>query len=377
MPATPAALRELRDRVAAIQWRINGLALASAFCKASAALLAAAAITVLAAYLAPPEIFGAIAGASGLAAMTSCALVAYRSWRGWVSLRAAARLADRTARLQDRLSTALWTAERAPAPRLAPLLVLDALERAGSWQPERIAPRRIPRAAVLPVLTLCALIAALIAVRRASREAMPQPASYAESAKPAPRDARKRIPRTHPLFAARGADRSEGSAAPVHGPRSTASGETALEEREQTSADSAGGEPAEGRQAKAGLAGTLQAMILGQPGTESPRSGQQPTRELENARRVSPGRTDVARRLSRGCGRRTRLDCDPDRVDIAVPFGLEFGWGSPRHGEAAAAMGGSRASNRREPGRRKLTRSSRLGARSRWPRPARGHGGIA
>ncbi len=277
MPATPAALREVRDRVGTLQWRRNRLALLGAICQGIAALVAAAAVAILAAGFASPETFGAIAMGGAFAAVAACTAAAYRLWCRWLSLPAAARLADSAAHLQDRLATAVWIAEKAPPPRLAALLVLDALERAASWKPERIEPRRVPPAVVLPPLSLCLLIAALFAVRHLGRETAPRIADRAvpESAQLASRNAAERAAQRDSLTAARTFDprQRRGALATDSDSAATASGHEGGE-----GAPRAGGAAglAASRGAVTTLAGKLQAMILGRRGADAPPSRASP-----------------------------------------------------------------------------------------------------
>ena len=163
MPAAMSvAGAEVERRLVEIQRRLNRRALTRALCSVGGALLCLLAAVVWAAAHGSAQLYTTVAYAAAGAGFAALAATAWRLRKGRLSLLDTAHLVDRQGRLQERLSTALWVQQSGTRPRLAPALIADTLARQLVWAPDRIAPRRLPRAAYFPVGGLALLALAVL-----------------------------------------------------------------------------------------------------------------------------------------------------------------------------------------------------------------------
>lgn len=147
MPA-PEGLAGVDRQLRAVRQRANRFVLLDAACATATVLsLLAAALTAAALWGSSAMFRLATALALvGTAAAVAAALVYARRHR--VDVIAAARIADRRARLSDRLTTlAALPRDRESSP-LLPLLVAQTADLGALWRPARAFPRRLPRGAL-------------------------------------------------------------------------------------------------------------------------------------------------------------------------------------------------------------------------------------
>lgn len=99
--------------------------------------------------------FAAGGAAAAGVAMLSVVFIARSVRRGLLGAARSAAWADRQAELEGRLVTLVEIGCRDPGPQEAffwPLLLQENLQRLGSWRPERLVPRRLPRGALATAL---------------------------------------------------------------------------------------------------------------------------------------------------------------------------------------------------------------------------------
>jgi len=161
MPAVPAALAEIEDRLAEIRYRLNRRTLVSVLCPIVAALLVVAALITWSAARGTAESFAIALWAGGAAAAIVLAWGALSLANRWLSLAEVARLADERAGLRERLSTVHWLARAGNPSPLAPVLIVDTFEQRARWQASAIVPRRFPWEIGAPLAALALLGAAL------------------------------------------------------------------------------------------------------------------------------------------------------------------------------------------------------------------------
>lgn len=161
MPAVPAALAEIEDRLEEIRYRLNRRTLLSVLSPVVATFLILAALVTWSAARGTAESFTLALWAGGAV----CALVLVRGIfalvNRWLSVADAARLADERAGMRERLSTVHWLARSGQQLPLAPVVIADALEQRPRWQASAIIPRRFPWELGLPLGGLLALAAAV------------------------------------------------------------------------------------------------------------------------------------------------------------------------------------------------------------------------
>jgi hypothetical protein len=115
--------------------------------------------------------WGGVAVSVGVAAW--CVLTVRRRW---VDIAATAHLADHRGALTDRLATLIDLRFHPRPSRLAPVLVAQILALRQQWQPQRIAPRRVPRSVYAVIGALLALAFTAFVERRPP---VPPPAATA------------------------------------------------------------------------------------------------------------------------------------------------------------------------------------------------------
>jgi hypothetical protein len=173
MPGVSMGFAEVEGRVRALQRRLNWLTVQHAF-YVSATLVTLATALIIALALRGRAGWFAVALWAGLGTATaSVVLAGLRIRRQWLSLAQVAHLADRRARLDDRLLTALSIRERR-AP-LAVLLLDQLGATAPRWDVAALAPRRVPRSVFALPLALAALIATAFYARPPAPPVAPPP----------------------------------------------------------------------------------------------------------------------------------------------------------------------------------------------------------
>jgi hypothetical protein len=143
---------EVEAQISAIRRRRNSLAVQRALAAGLSAALLGGSVVVGAALRGSS---GPFAIAVVLTAAGTVACIGYmvrHTWRDWLSLPAAAQLADTRAALKDRLTTLLAVAPISPVPPLRPLLLDQVLQARQHWGVETLAPRRVsPWLALVPL----------------------------------------------------------------------------------------------------------------------------------------------------------------------------------------------------------------------------------
>ena len=166
MPALTLGLAEVEERLRALRRRLNSVtAQHSAYLGISAVLLVVATLIVLG-LRAPSSAFrfGVWVGALlVIGVLTACVTLARRRW---LNMQATAHLIDQRGQLTDRLATLLDLRLRPRPSRLAPILVAQTLALGSRWQARHVAPRRVPRSALLAIASLLTLVAATFVERR-------------------------------------------------------------------------------------------------------------------------------------------------------------------------------------------------------------------
>ncbi|MFI5394225.1 MAG: hypothetical protein ACHQ9S_01720 [Candidatus Binatia bacterium] len=173
MPAITLGLAEVEERLRALRRRLNFVtAQHSAYLAMSLVLLVAALLIILG-LRASASVFRIAAWGSTLVLIGAGAACVVYARRHWLDVRATAHLVDERGQLTDRLATLVDLRLRPRPSRLAPVLVAQALALGARWQAQRIAPRRIPRSAVLVIASLLALGATTLVERHTARPASP------------------------------------------------------------------------------------------------------------------------------------------------------------------------------------------------------------
>lgn len=177
MPAITLGLAEVEERLRALRRRLNFVtAQHSAYLGTSLVLLAAALLIILG-LRASASVFRIAAWGSTLVVIGAGAACVVQARRHWLDARATAHLVDERGQLTDRLATLVDLRLRPRPSRLAPVLVAQTLALGPRWQAQRIAPRRIPRSALLVIASLLALGATTLVERPTSPPVSPAAAS--------------------------------------------------------------------------------------------------------------------------------------------------------------------------------------------------------
>jgi len=157
MPNSELGLADVSVRLRSLCRRVNTFTALHAGAVCLAVLLAGLALR----FALGPQRFGALPAGLGLLAFSTTvawALLFVR--RHWLIPGEAARLADRQAALDERLTTLLALGDSSIGNRLLPLLVAQALDLGDRWQPDRLLPRAYPRSVYVAAAALLALLAA-------------------------------------------------------------------------------------------------------------------------------------------------------------------------------------------------------------------------
>lgn len=159
MPAMTVGFSEIEERLRLLRRRLNSLTLQHVlYVTGSVAVLAATLLIVLALRTRPSVFsvaFWTILGAVG----SSLGVAGRQLRRQWVSVERACRWADQQAHLDDRLATLLAHRQHPRRSRLTGVLISQALALRHRWQPQTLAPHRVPRSVCLFGGSLMALLA--------------------------------------------------------------------------------------------------------------------------------------------------------------------------------------------------------------------------
>lgn len=174
MPAITLGLAEIEERLRALRWRLNAVAVQhGAYLSASVLVLVVAGLLFLALRGSAPAFrLAAWTGAAiSLGVIAACALFLHRRW---LDSQATAHLVDRRAQLTDRLATAIDLRLRPRPSRLAPVLVAQTLGLGTRWQLQQLAPRRVPRSVFVLLASILVLaLTAFTVPREPSSESPP------------------------------------------------------------------------------------------------------------------------------------------------------------------------------------------------------------
>jgi hypothetical protein len=166
MPAITLGLAEVEDRLRVLRRRLNSVtAQHSVYVSLSAIMLVLAALIVLG-LRASAMTFRIAAWGGALLSVGAVAAAMISLRRRWLDVHATAHLADRQGKLTDRLATLVDLRARPRTSRLGSVLVGQALALGAQWQPQRIAPRRVPRSVFLLVASLLALASTALVNRQ-------------------------------------------------------------------------------------------------------------------------------------------------------------------------------------------------------------------
>lgn len=174
MPAITLGLAEVEERLRVLRRRLNAVtAQHSVYLSLSVVTVALSGLIIVGLRGSTSAFRTSMWGAvvCGLAAIAWGAGAA--RWR-WLDVTATARLADRRAALADRLVTLVDLRLRPRPSRLAPVLVAQLLALSKTWQPQLIAPRRVPRSVYTLLASLLVLSSTAFVERRPP--AFPPPA---------------------------------------------------------------------------------------------------------------------------------------------------------------------------------------------------------
>ena len=120
--------------------------------------------------------FAAGSAAVGGLAVLSIVLIARRVGPGLLGAARSAAWSDRRAELEGRLVTVLEIGRRNPGRQEAffwPLLLEENAQRLGTWRPERLVPRRLPRASLASALAATLAVCATLVLAPSLRPAPP------------------------------------------------------------------------------------------------------------------------------------------------------------------------------------------------------------
>ncbi len=196
MPAITLGLAEVEERLHALRRRLNAVtAQHSVYVCLSVTISVLSALIILA-LRGSAVAFRAATWSGGILCLAAGIWGWATARRRWLDVAATAHLADRRGGLTDRLITLVDLRARPRPARLAPVLVAQLLGLSKQWQPQRIAPRRVPRSLLVLLASLLALGSTAFIERR-------PPAPPGQTAVAAA-DARTAVAANAPFAAGRG-----------------------------------------------------------------------------------------------------------------------------------------------------------------------------
>ena len=174
--SSPHALDPIRQQLARVRRRHNLHETQRGLFLVVGTLGVAVTLVVLLALWGSARGFAAGSAAVAGLAVPSIVLIGRRVGRGLLGAARSAAWADRRAELEGRLVTVLEIGRRDPGRQEAffwPLLLEENVQRLGAWRPERLVPRRLPRAALAGALAATLALCATLALAPSLRPAPP------------------------------------------------------------------------------------------------------------------------------------------------------------------------------------------------------------
>ncbi|HVO26900.1 MAG TPA: hypothetical protein VMW56_25090 [Candidatus Margulisiibacteriota bacterium] len=166
MPAITLGLTEVEKRLHALRRRLNAVTAQHCVYVCVSIAMAVLSALIILALRGSAAAFRAATWSGGIL----CLVVSVWGWltmrRRWLDVAATAQLADRRGGLTDRLITLVDLQARPRPARLAPVLVAQLLALSTQWQPQQIAPRRVPRSVWALLTSLLALGSTALIERR-------------------------------------------------------------------------------------------------------------------------------------------------------------------------------------------------------------------
>lgn len=164
----------IHEEMQALRRRLNGLAAQQTAALALSTGIIAATVLILTALRGGSNAFTVVSALAGATAVSTAVILTWRLRRRWLSLAAAAHLADQRSALDGRLVTLL--ADPAPSSPLRPLLLQQIEHATPRWRVDQLAPRRVAPATMLVPATLLLCGATLFLLRPpATAIGYPQP----------------------------------------------------------------------------------------------------------------------------------------------------------------------------------------------------------
>jgi len=170
MSGVMLGLAEVETQLRSLRRRLNLYRLQGVLYPVAALMALVASVLISLALRSTPSLFGYTLWACLALVIIGAGAGVARLRRHWLSLEQAARIADRRARLEDRLSTLL--AHRPAAgvsSRMTGMLLSQVADLRARWEPQAVAPVRVPRSLFAFLATLALLAASLILERPSLR----------------------------------------------------------------------------------------------------------------------------------------------------------------------------------------------------------------
>jgi hypothetical protein len=214
MPPFSVGVAQVEERLRNLRRRLNLLALQDGMYLGASVLLVAACLVVVLAVRGQATVFAVTLWAAGTASALAIAGAILRVRRRWLSMEKVIRFADHRAVLEDRLPTLLL--DRTRTSQLKDLLLAQTLAAAPRWDIDVLAPRRIPRSALLLAGSLAALIVTSYFVRPPA-EPMNMAAMMPPSPLPQPDQPREHPPQPSQASTSHGLGSGRGDTVPEAG----------------------------------------------------------------------------------------------------------------------------------------------------------------
>lgn len=179
MPAITLGLAEVEERLHALRRRLNAVTAQHSVYVCLSLTIAVLTALIILALRGSAVAFRTATWSGGVLCLAVSAWGGLTARRRWLDVAGTARLADQRGGLTDRLITLVDLRARPRPARLAPVLVAQLLALSKQWQPQQIAPRRIPRSLLALLVSLLALGSTAFIERRPP---VPPPAQASASA---------------------------------------------------------------------------------------------------------------------------------------------------------------------------------------------------
>jgi hypothetical protein len=154
MPAISLGVEEVEERLRQIRDRLNSGALQHVAYLSGTVIVLLGAMLVIVALRAPPNVWHSYLVAYAVVACAIAGVSTYRLRSQWLSLESVARIADRQAALDSRLSTLHARRSHPQRSRLGGILLAQTLALGPRWDRTVLAPRRVPRSVYLLLTSL-------------------------------------------------------------------------------------------------------------------------------------------------------------------------------------------------------------------------------